>query len=93
MNRSSMAAAPVKVTLYRWGGQWGPFKVSIPCGECSLTRDVISDTFETELAGVPVAFETVDWLSNWWKPLSKGLRWLDTMVQSNLLNSIGTRPC
>ena len=72
MNRTSIAAAPVKVTLYRWGGQWGPFKVSIPCGECSLTRDVISDTFETELAGVPVAFETVDWLSNWWKPLPKG---------------------
>lgn len=62
---------PVKVTLYRWAGNWGPFKVSIPCGECSLTSDVIKDTFETELAGIPVELETHDWLSNWWKPLLK----------------------
>lgn len=70
---SSMLPAqrPVRVTLYRWGGQWGPFKVKIPCGECSLTRDVINDTFENELAGVPVELETHDWLSNWWKPLAK----------------------
>ncbi len=72
MNQSEKLARPVRVTLYRWGGQWGPFKVKIPCGECSLTRDVIADTFETELAGVPVEIETHDWLSNWWKPLFKG---------------------
>ncbi len=63
---------PVKVTLYRWAGSWGPFKVSIPCGECSLTVDVIKDTFETELAGIPVELEIHDWLSNWWKPLFRG---------------------
>jgi len=62
---------PVKVTLYRWAGSWGPFKVNIPCGECSLTVDVIEDTFKTELAGIPVELETFDWLSNWWKPLPK----------------------
>jgi len=63
---------PVKVSLYRWAGAWGPFKVSIPCGECSLTVDVIKDTFETELNGIPVELETHDWLSNWWKPLPRG---------------------
>jgi len=63
---------PVKVSLYRWAGKWGPFKVSIPCGECSLTVDVIQDTFETELEGIPVELETYDWLSNWWKPLPRG---------------------
>jgi len=63
---------PVKVSLYRWAGKWGPFKVSIPCGECSLTVDVIQDTFETELQGIPVMLETYDWLSNWWKPLPRG---------------------
>ena len=62
---------PVKVTLYKWAGQWGPFKVNIPCGECSLTVDVIEDTFATELAGIPVELETHDWLSNWWKPLGQ----------------------
>ena len=63
---------PVKITLYRWAGQWGPFKVKIPCGECSLTVDVINDTIATELAGIPVELETLDWLSTWWKPLFKG---------------------
>ncbi|MCA2493314.1 glutaredoxin, partial [Vibrio sp. 2175-1] len=23
---------PIKITLYRWAGSWGPFKVNIPCG-------------------------------------------------------------
>jgi len=68
------ADRPVKVTLYRWAGSWGPFKVNIPCGECSLTVDVIEDTFDTELAGIPVELETLDWLSHWWKPL-KVLGW------------------
>jgi hypothetical protein len=52
-----MSADPIKVTLFKWAGAWGPFKVSIPCGECSLTKDVIQDTFETELAGVNVALD------------------------------------
>lgn len=63
---------PVKIKLYRWAGKWGPFKVKIPCGECSLTVDVINDTIATELAGIPVELETHDWLSTWWKPLRQG---------------------
>lgn len=62
----------VKVTLFRWAGSWGPFKVRIPCGECSLTKDVIRDTFECELAGVPVDLDIRDWLSEWWRPLRRG---------------------
>ena len=62
----------VKVVLYRWAGAWGPFKVNIPCGECSLTLDVIKDTFATELAGVSVELEVREWLTEWWKPLPKG---------------------
>ena len=70
----SMQASPkpVKVTVYRWAGQWGPFKVSIPCGDCSLTGDVIADTFDNELEGIPVALDTLDWLSHWWRPLPRG---------------------
>lgn len=63
---------PVRVTLFRWAGAWGPFKVSIPCGECALTKDVLADTFATELAGVPVELDEREWLSEWWKPLPKG---------------------
>ncbi len=63
---------PIKITLYRWAGAWGPFKVKIPCGECALTKDVIQDTMENELAGIPVELDIREWLSEWWKPLMKG---------------------
>ncbi|MGF1750184.1 glutaredoxin family protein [Vibrio cionasavignyae] len=65
-------AKPIKVTLYRWAGSWGPFKVNIPCGECTLTKDILNDTFAHELNGVPVELEVKDWLSNWWEPLKVG---------------------
>ena len=64
-----MQNKPIKATLYRWAGSWGPFKVNIPCGECTLTKDILSDTFENELADIPVELETKDWLSHWWEPL------------------------
>lgn len=62
----------VAITLYRWAGAWGPFKVSIPCGECSLTLDVINDTLENELDSVPVIVDVREWLNEWWRPLPKG---------------------
>ncbi|SEF54843.1 glutaredoxin domain-containing protein [Vibrio hangzhouensis] len=65
-------AEPIKITLYRWAGSWGPFKVNIPCGECTLTKDILQDTFKNELRGVPVDLEVKDWLSHWWEPLKKG---------------------
>lgn len=63
---------PIKITLYRWAGSFGPFKVSIPCGECTLTKDILLDTFKNELADVPVELEVKDWLSHWWEPLKHG---------------------
>lgn len=69
---SATTSQPIEILVYRWAGKWGPFKVNIPCGECTLTGDIIRDTIENELAGIPVRFETLDWLSNWWKPVLKG---------------------
>ncbi|EOX3411015.1 glutaredoxin [Vibrio cholerae] len=63
---------PIKVTLYRWAGSFGPFKVNIPCGECTLTKDILADTFANELASVPIELEVKDWLSYWWEPLKLG---------------------
>jgi len=63
---------PVKITVFRWAGAWGPFKVNIPCGECSLTKDIIQDCIDTDLAGIEVELDLRDWLSEWWKPLPKG---------------------
>ncbi|MEL7314434.1 MAG: glutaredoxin [Cyanobacteria bacterium J06559_3] len=67
-----MAGSEVNVTLFRWAGAWGPFKVKIPCSECALTKDVIRDTLATELAGIPVNLDIREWLTEWWKPLLKG---------------------
>ncbi len=67
-----MTVRPIKITVFRWAGAWGPFRVTIPCGECSLTKDVIADTIQHELDGISVELETRDWLSEWWKPLVKG---------------------
>ncbi len=67
-----MSEQAIKITVYRWAGAWGPFKVNIPCGECALTKDVILDTMENELNGIPVELEMFDWLSHWWKPLKIG---------------------
>lgn len=67
-----MTEDPVRITVYRWAGAWGPFKVHIPCGECALTSDVIRDTLEHELDGIAVELETRDWLSHWWQPLKAG---------------------
>ncbi|TVM57803.1 glutaredoxin [Vibrio cholerae] len=70
--RNRLMTAPIKVTLYRWAGHFGPFKVNIPCGECTLTKDILADTFANELAGVPIELEVKDWLSYWWEPLKLG---------------------
>ena len=65
-------ASPVNITVFRWAGAWGPFKVNIPCGECSLTHDIIQDCIATDLAGIEVELDLRDWLTEWWKPLPKG---------------------
>ena len=67
-----MPDGSVRVTLYRWAGRWGPFSVKIPCGECSLTVDVLNDAFARELEGIPVELDTREWLSEWWRPLRAG---------------------
>ena len=62
----------ITITVYRWAGRWGPFKVNIPCGECALTKDIIEDTIKFDLVGISVKLIMRDWLSEWWKPLIKG---------------------
>ncbi len=62
----------VRIVMFRWAGNWGPFHIRVPCGECSLTLDVIQDTLAHELSGVPVNLDVRDWLSEWWRPLVRG---------------------
>lgn len=74
---------PVKILLYKWAGQWGPFKIKIPCGECALTEDVIEDTMENELANANVELEVREWLSNWWQPFFANGGWHAPIVMVN----------
>ena len=67
-----MTAQTINIKVYRWAGSWGPFKVNIPCGECSLTKDIIQDTIDSDLEGISVNLDVRDWLDEWWKPLLKG---------------------
>ncbi|MEM1379465.1 MAG: glutaredoxin domain-containing protein [Pseudomonadota bacterium] len=60
---------PVRLRMYKWEGSWGPFKITLPCGECALTEDVIEETLANELGHVPVDFVCKPWLSYWWEPL------------------------
>lgn len=70
-----LRGVPVELKLYKWEGQWGPFKVKIPCGECALTEDVIADTLAKELANAEVDFTVKEWLTYWWEPLLAGGGW------------------
>lgn len=74
---------PVSLRLYKWAGQWGPFKVKIPCGECALTEDVIEDTIATELANAEVDYTVKEWLTYWWEPLFAGGGWHAPIVLVN----------
>ena len=65
---------PAKLTVYKWGGKKWPFKVKIPCGECSLTQNIITDVLENELVNAEVELEVKDWLSHMFQALSKGAR-------------------
>jgi glutaredoxin len=65
---------PARLTLYRWAGSWGPFKVRVACGECTLTTDIVKDVMANELACAPVELEVKDWLSHVIEAVLKGAR-------------------
>ena len=67
-----MAQSAVKINVFKWDGEWGPFKVNIPCGECALTKDIIVDTMENELSDIPIELDIRPWLNEWWIPLKRG---------------------
>lgn len=64
----------MKIIQYKWAGSWGPFKISIPCGECAVTENIITDVIETEFREYKniIEFEVLDWLPNWWRIILRG---------------------
>lgn len=62
----------VEVIQYKWAGQWGPFSIKIPCGECGANEGITRDVVEREFAGEPVSFSVRPWLNNWWRLIPRG---------------------
>ncbi len=62
----------IHIIQYTWAGSWGPFKISVQCGECGLTEGIIRDVLENEFTDEPITFETKEWLPNWWRVIFKG---------------------
>ncbi len=54
MSDPGTTATDVQIALYRWAGTWGPFKVNISCGECSLIRAV----FPIGIPPITLPFDT-----------------------------------
>ena len=59
----------VRVTVYPWAGQKGPFRVRSHCAECDLTLHLLEQVREEELAGAPVSIEVKPWLTHLWEAL------------------------
>ncbi len=64
----------IEIVQYKWAGAWGPFKIKIPCGECAVTENIITDTLDNEFANYKekISFEVKEWLPNWFPLLLRG---------------------
>ncbi len=70
---SSKINSKITIVQYKWAGKWGPFKISIPCGECAVTENIINDVIETDFAFTDkINLEVKEWLPNWWRLLLRG---------------------
>jgi glutaredoxin len=69
-----MKSEKIEINQYKWAGNWGPFKIKIPCGECAVTENIINDVIENDFLEQKdlLKFEVKEWLPNWWKLLLRG---------------------
>lgn len=63
---------PIHITLYKWEGRWGPIGATIPCGECTITDNIIEDVLQSDLKNINIKRESFPFFEHWWKPLMKG---------------------
>jgi len=63
--------AKVNITLYKFEGEFFPFKIKKECGECSLTQRIIKEVIK-EFPEEDVQYKEFPWLSNWYKPIWRG---------------------
>lgn len=89
MNKKNKTSQAVEIKVFRWAGKWGPFKIKISCGECTLTTDIVNDVLQKEAVGIPVNLQIYDWLSCWWKTVLKGSWHAPIVMVNNIILSEG----
>ncbi len=82
-------SAIIKIVLYRWTGQRGPFGNSSPYGDSALSNDIISDVLHNELADIPVELEIKDWRENWLDAIRSGAWRTPAVLVNNKVISQG----
>lgn len=66
------AERPVIVTLYRWAGKKGFFKIKNECGECDITLALLKRIVENDFKGIPIKLEIKPWLNHVGEALLRG---------------------
>lgn len=69
------------ITMYKWSGSWGPFRIKSECEECDITESVLKKLVEDDKDCVEVEFH--DWLPNWYKLFSKYAAWHAPIILIN----------
>ena len=62
--------ALVKIKIYKWEGEFFPFKIKTICGECGLNVKIVKDVAKE--FGSLVEIEEIPWLTYWYKVILKG---------------------
>jgi 3-deoxy-D-manno-octulosonic-acid transferase len=61
----------IKVTLYRWAGSLGPFRITTECLECDFAVATIRAVLSAH-PDWPVELEVKPWLDHFWEALRYG---------------------
>lgn len=64
-------SAIVKITVYRWAGKLGPFRITGECAECDFALAQARGVL-TSHPDWPVAIEAKPWLGHFWEALRSG---------------------
>ncbi len=81
----------IKITLYRWAGSLGPFRITSECVECDFAVAVIRDVLSAH-PDWPAEFEIKPWLNHIWQALSYGGWHAPVLIIDNRLVTQGRVP-
>jgi glutaredoxin len=62
----------MEIIQYKWAGKWGPFKIKIMCGECSISESIVENILKKKFPNEKIDFKVLPWLDNWYKVIWKG---------------------